>query len=217
MNGGTTTDPMLRPFTASSTSPPGRRCCRSRSSKRCSATSSRCPASACRSSRSAIARRPSRRFSPRPRPTSGALAGVPAELSRAVPPGRRQPAVLDGADESPGAWRRPPTTSTADRGPTRRSRKRRRSATVNVAATTKGEGYSRFPAQSELQLTPRRGVRAHDVEQHDRGHRVQDAPRCRRRPARQRHLVGHVQPPDRRRAGTRSFTPARRRTWARPA
>ena len=44
-----------------------------------------------------------------------------------------------------------------------------------------------------------RRLRAHDLEQHDRGHRVQDAARGRRRAARQRHLVGHVQPSARRR------------------
>ena len=42
----------------------------------------------------------------------------------------------------------------AARGPRRRSRKRKKVGTVNVAATTKGENYSRVPRQAELKLTP---------------------------------------------------------------
>ena len=71
---------------------------------------------------------------------------------------------------------------------------------VNVAATTRGENYSRIPLQSELEADQGRGVRAHDVEQHDRRDRVEGAARHRRRAARERHVLRHVQPPDRRRA-----------------
>ena len=42
----------------------------------------------------------------------------------------------------------------AARGPTRRSRKRRRSGRSTSPASTKAENYSRLPTQSELKLTP---------------------------------------------------------------
>ncbi len=75
-----------------------------RCSKRRSAIWCRFPASACRCWRSAIARRPSTRSSRRPKPTCASSAGA-RRLSRAVPAGRRQPAVLDGADEPAAAGR----------------------------------------------------------------------------------------------------------------
>ena len=78
----------------------------------------------------------------------------PRELPRAVSAGRRQPAVLDGADEPADARRRPPTTSTPAPGRRRRSRKRRKVGDVHVAASTKAENYVRMPRQAELQLTP---------------------------------------------------------------
>ena len=67
---------------------------------------------------------------------------------------------------------------------------------VHVAATTKAEQFTRIPRAEEIVLTPGRGVRAHDVEQHDLRHGVEGAAGRRRRSAGQRHLVGHVQPPD---------------------
>ena len=69
-----------------------------RCSKRFSATSWRCRASACRFSKSATGRRRSRRSSRRPKPTS-ARSRRSRRTTGAVPAGRRQPAVLDGADE----------------------------------------------------------------------------------------------------------------------
>ena len=74
-------------------------------------------------------------------------------------------------------------------------------------ATTKAEHYAPASRAGRAEADAGRGLRAHDVEQHDRGHRVQAAARRRRRAARQRHLVRHVQPPDRRRRATRSSTP----------
>ena len=59
---------------ASSTSPPAPPSCLNPCCSKRSAISSPCRASACRCSRSAIARRPSKRFSPRPRPTCGPSA-----------------------------------------------------------------------------------------------------------------------------------------------
>ncbi len=74
----------------------------------------------------------------------------------------------------------------------------RRVGTVNVAARPRPTTTPGSRTEAECQLTPGRGLRPHDVEQHDRGHRVAAPARRRRRAARQRHLVGHVQPPDRR-------------------
>ena len=62
-------------------------------------------------------------------------------------------------------------------GARRRSRKRRRSARVNVAASTKAENYARLPAAVRAEAHAGRGLRPHDVEQHDRGHRVASAAR----------------------------------------
>ena len=68
--------------------------------------------------------------------------------------GRRQPAVLDGADEPARRRARPPTTSTPDRGPTRRSRKRRRSARSTSPRRPRPTTTRAFPTQRELKLTP---------------------------------------------------------------
>ena len=83
---------------------------------------------------------------------------------------------------------------------------------VNIAFTGKAENYVRVPKQEELKLTPGAAYvhmttneTIHGVEYHalpDLGGAV----------ARGRHLVGHVQPADRRRRGTVSSTRARRRT-----
>ena len=69
--------------------------------------------------------------------------------------------------------------------------------TVNVAATTKARKLFARAASGRAEADAGRRVRAHDLEQHDRGHRVQGAAGGRRRAARQRHLLGHVQPSDR--------------------
>ena len=65
---------------------------------------------------------------------------------------------------------------------------------VHVAASTKAEHYARIPESARDDVLAGRRVRPHDVEQHDRGHAVPAAAGGRRRPARQRHLVRHVQP-----------------------
>ena len=61
-------------------------------------------------------------------------------------------------------------------------------------------GELRARAEAErADARPCRGVRALHDEQHDLRHRVALRSGCRRRAARRRHLVGHVQPSDRRR------------------
>ena len=129
-----------------------------------------------------------------------ALAGIPDELPRAVPAGRRQPAVLDGADEPARRRARRPTTSTPDRGRRRRSRKRGKSARVNVAASTKAEHYARIPGAAEMTLTPGAAYVHMTSNNTIEGTEWKAAAGGRRRAARQRHVVRHVQPADRRRA-----------------
>ncbi len=51
----------------------------------------------------------------------------------------------------------------------------KRVGTINVTGSTKADNYNRIPAQSELQLTLRRVLRAHHDQQHDRRDRVEDA------------------------------------------
>ena len=121
----------------------------------------------------------------------------PVELSRAVSSGRRQPAVLHGADELSGLvgdrrlHRRRIVGRQGDQGSEEsRDGQRRREH--------EGRGLHAHPGAGRAEADAGRGVRAHDVEQHHRGHRVQAASRRGRRAARQRHIVGHVQPPDRR-------------------
>ena len=71
---------------------------------------------------------------------------------------------------------------------------------VHVAATTKAEQFTRIPARRRDRADAGRGVRAHDVEQHDLRNGVEGASGRRRHSARQRYVVRHVQPSDRRRA-----------------
>jgi phosphoserine aminotransferase len=73
----------------------------------------------------------------------------------------------------------------------------KRVGTVNVAATTKGRELFARAASGRAEADAGRGVRPHDVEQHDRGDRIQGVASGRRRAARQRHLLGHVQPSNR--------------------
>ncbi len=54
------------------------------------------------------------------------------------------------------------------------------------------------PAAGRAEADAECGVRPHDVEQHDRGHRVSNAARSRIGAAGQRHVIGHVQQTDRR-------------------
>ncbi len=89
--------------------------------------------------------------------------------------------------------------------------------TVNVAATTKGDRYTRVPDQRGTEADERRGLRAHDIEQHDRRHAVPANPGRGRRAAGERHLIGDVQPAHRCRRVTPSFTPGRKKTWDRQA
>ena len=70
--------------------------------------------------------------------------------------------------------------------------------TVNIAAKHEGRALRPAPLAGRAEADAGGGLRAHDVEQHDRGNRVQAAARRRIGPAGQRHLVRHVQPPDRR-------------------
>ena len=78
-------------------------------------------------------------------------------------------------------------------------RRPRRSGTVNVTGLDQGRQvhpHSRTAAR--CMLTPGRRVRPHHDQQHDRGHRVEDAAGRRRRAARRRRLVRHPQRSDRR-------------------
>ena len=125
--------------------------------------------------------------------------GRSRQLSSAVPAGRGQPPILDGADE-----------------PARRGRHRRlhRQRLVGREGDSGGEEGRDGERGGHDEVRPiharsgtggaeahgRRGLRAHDIEQHDRGHAVQAAPRCGRPAARERHLLGDVQPADRCRA-----------------
>ncbi len=74
-----------------------------------------------------------------------------------------------------------------------------RVGSVKIAATTKEGNFARVPRQDELKLLGGRGLRPHDVEQHDLRHAVPLPAADRQRAARQRRLVGHLQPADRRR------------------
>ena len=149
--------------------------------------------------------RPGRGRRPHPRRRAGELQG-------AVPAGRRQHAVLDGADEPADARRAPPTTSTPARGREKAIKEAKKVGTVNVAASTKARELRARAAAGRAAAHRRRRLRPHHLEQHHRRHRVQDAARRRRRAARQRHLVGHVQPSARRRQARADLRRARRRT-----
>ena len=74
-----------------------------------------------------------------------------------------------------------------------------RVGTVNIAASTESENFSRMPRQDELQAHAERRLRALHLQQHHLRHGVARRAGGRRRAARRRHVVGHVQPPDRRR------------------
>ena len=131
----------------------GRRFCRCRCSKKSSATCSPCHRSACRSSRSAIARRRSSRSSRRPRPMCARSPPCPANYKVLFLQGGASPqfsmvpmnlltagATADYIDA--GSW--------GDKA----IKEAKKVGTVNVAASTKAENYSRVPAQAELKLTP---------------------------------------------------------------
>ena len=120
----------------------------------------------------------------------------PRELSRVVSAGRRQPAVLHGADELSGLvgdrrlHRRRIVGGEGDQGSEKSRDGQRR-------GQHEGRRLHAHPGTGRVEAHARRRVRAHDVEQHHRRHRVQAAARRGRRAARQRHVIGHVQPPAR--------------------
>ena len=129
-----------------STSPPVRPSCRSRCSNRSSAICSRCPASACRSSRSAIAR--SRSTSHRGlRSRSAKARRHSRRLPRAVPAGRREPAVLDGADE-PAAGRRLGRLHRHRRLVEKAVKEAKRVGAVKIAASTEADKFTRVPSRA---------------------------------------------------------------------
>ena len=109
--------------------------------------------------------RRSKAFWRRPRPTCG-RSRASRTTTAAVSPGRRQSAVLDGADEPAAAGRVRRLHRDRHLGAEGGRRKRRRSGAVNIAATTETDNFTRVPRQDEIQLTPGCGLRAHDVEQH---------------------------------------------------
>ena len=157
---------------ASTTLPPGRRCCRCRCSKKSSAICWRCPASACRSSRSAIARRRSSRSWRQAEADVRAVAGIPANYKVLFLQGGASTAVLDGADEP------------ADGGRDRRLHRLGLVGRQGDQGSEEGRHGQRRGVDQGRELLARagaggaeadagRGVRPHDVEQHDRGHRVQ--------------------------------------------
>ncbi len=63
-----------------------------------------------------------------------------------------------------------------------------------------GRAVYAHPASRRDRADAWRGLRAYDVEQHDLRHRVEVASGCRRHSARERYVVRHVQPSDRRRS-----------------
>ena len=173
--------------------PAGVRC-----SKRSSAIWWRCRASACRFSRSATGRRRSSRSSRRPRPTSATLAAFPSNYKVLFLQGGASlqfsmvPMNLLTAGRDRRLHRLRIVGREGDQGSEeRRQRQRRRH--------DQGRELLARAAAGRAEADAGRRIRPHDVEQHDRRHRVQGAAGGRRRAARQRHLVRHVQPADRRR------------------
>ncbi len=120
----------------------------------------------------------------------------PRQLPRALLAGRRQPAVLDGADEPArrGLGRRlyrcGLVGGEGDRGsPEGRARARR--------GVDEGRALRPHPRPARNDVFARCRIRSHHVEQHDRGHAVPTAAGGGRRSTRQRYLLRHVQPADR--------------------
>ena len=112
---------------------------------------------------------------------NGAIDGHPraggrsGELQDPDAAGRRQPAVLDGADEPARAGGDGRLHRHRDRGRTRRSRKPRRSGRSTSPARPRRTTTRAFPRQSELKLTPGAAYVHITTQQHDRGHGVEDA------------------------------------------
>ena len=136
-----------------------------------SATSWRCLALACRFSRSATGRRHSRGHPRRRRSRYSRPRRHSIQLQGAVPSGWRGSPLSDEVDEvsRTGADRRLHRFgSWADKA----IKEAKKVGTVNVAATTKAIGQSTRSIRARADA--RRRVRPHDVEQHDRRHRIQD-------------------------------------------
>ncbi len=174
-----------------------RRPSRVRSSKRRSAISSRCPASACRCSRSAIARRPSRRSSRRPSRICARSATVPANYKVLFLQGGASmqfsmvPLNLLTAGATAdyivtGGWAQ------------KAVKEAQRVGTVQHRRVDRERELQPHPAPGRAEADAERRLRAHDDQQHVVRHRVDGRAGGRRRAARRRHLVGHVQPSDRR-------------------
>ena len=130
-----------------------------------------------------------------PKRTSARWPAIPDELQGAVPAGRRQPAVLDGADE-PARRRRHGRLHRHRRlvaeGGQGSEEGRRRSTSPR---STEAENFTRVPRQDELKLTPGAAYVHYHLEQHDLRHRVARAHAGGgRRAARLRRVVGHLQP-----------------------
>ncbi len=73
----------------------------------------------------------------------------------------------------------------------------KRHGTVHIAGTTEAGNFVACAAAGRARVLDRRRLRARDVEQHHLRDAVAGHARCRRRPARLRRLVGHLQPADR--------------------
>ena len=127
-----------------------------------------------------------------------ALGRHSGQLQGAVPAGRREPAVLDGADEPARAGRdgrlhrhgrlgEEGAEGSEAKSARRTSRRRPRAATSGA-----------FRSRPRSDAHAGRRLRAHDVEQHDLRHRVAIRAGRRRRAARLRRVVGHLLPADRR-------------------
>ena len=101
-----------------------------------------------------------------------ALGEHPGELQGAVPAGRRQPAVLDGADEPARRPARPPTTSSPARWSQKAVKEAKRVGAVNIAGDDRERELRAHPAPGRAHADAGRGLRAHHDEQHDLRHRV---------------------------------------------
>ena len=157
-----------------------------------------------------------RRGHRRLRSRSARRSATSPTTTRPVPAGRRQPAVLDGADEPAAGGRlgrlhrhRRLGREGGQGSQARRHRQDRR--------LDRGREVHARAARRRADARPGRRLRAHHDQQHDLRHPVAHDPRHRQRAARRRHVVRHVQPADRRLEVRARSTRARRRTSARPA
>ena len=118
------------------------------------------------------------------------LLARPGRLPRALPAGRREPAVRDGADEPAARRARAPTTSitggwsekAVEEAAARRHGARRRDDRPRTRR------YTRIPHAGRAQARSRRRLRAHHDEQHALRDAVARVARRRERAARRRHV-----------------------------